>query len=107
MSKILHLTLKKEWFDLILSGKKPIEYREYTKYWIARLMREGKPRTDFDVIHCRNGYSGNSPAMRVSMGEIKIIHSRHHQPVNGEQLTADRYFAIYLGSVLTEGKNQV
>ena len=30
MSKILHLTLKKKWFDMIASGEKKEEYREMT-----------------------------------------------------------------------------
>lgn len=35
--KILHLTLTKKWFDMILSGEKKEEYREITKYWKVRL----------------------------------------------------------------------
>ena len=34
MEKVLHLTLKKEWFDLILSGDKKIEYREIKNHWV-------------------------------------------------------------------------
>ena len=32
---ILHLTLKKKYFDEILSGKKKKEYRELKPYWIS------------------------------------------------------------------------
>jgi len=35
--KILHLTLKKKWFDMIVSGEKEEEYREIKKYWANRL----------------------------------------------------------------------
>ena len=31
--KYLQLTLKKKWFDLILSGEKKEEYREIKPYW--------------------------------------------------------------------------
>lgn len=34
---ILKLTLKKKWFDMILSGEKVTEYRELKPYWIKRL----------------------------------------------------------------------
>ena len=34
---ILHLTLTKNWFDLILSGEKKEEYREIKPYWEKRL----------------------------------------------------------------------
>jgi len=34
---ILHLTLKKQWFDMILSGEKKEEYRVLKPYWLNRL----------------------------------------------------------------------
>jgi len=37
-SKVLHLVLKKKWFDLIESGEKTIEYREVKPYWTKRLI---------------------------------------------------------------------
>jgi len=34
MSKnILKMTIKEEWLELIIAGKKPLEYREYKWYW--------------------------------------------------------------------------
>lgn len=36
--KVLHLTLKKKWFDMIRSGEKPEEYREIKRYWATRLL---------------------------------------------------------------------
>jgi hypothetical protein len=36
--KILHLTLKKKWFDMIASGEKTEEYREIKAFWAARLL---------------------------------------------------------------------
>ena len=35
--KVLTLSVKKEWFDKILSGEKKEEYREIKPYWVARL----------------------------------------------------------------------
>ncbi len=37
--KILHLTLKKKWFDMVLSGIKKEEYREVKPYWNRRLFK--------------------------------------------------------------------
>jgi len=78
--RILHLTLLRKWFDLIVSGKKTKEYREIKPYWNKRLV--GKK---FDEIHFKNGYSKNAPFMRV---EWKGITKE-----NGE-------YAIILGKVL-------
>jgi hypothetical protein len=36
--KVLHLTLKKKWFDKTDSGEKLEEYREITPYWAKRLI---------------------------------------------------------------------
>lgn len=36
--KILHLTLKKKWFDMIKSGDKREEYRDIKPYWASRLI---------------------------------------------------------------------
>lgn len=62
--KILHLTLKKKWFDLIASGEKIEEYREVKPYWTKRLV-EGKKYKRFDEVHFKNGYGKNSPFMRI------------------------------------------
>lgn len=35
--RILCLSVKKKWFDMIASGKKKEEYREHKLYWIKRL----------------------------------------------------------------------
>lgn len=94
--KILHLTLKKQWFDLIASGEKTVEYREYKQYWEKRLV--GK---EFQEIHFRNGYSKGAPFMRVQCkGIVNIqIGGPILQPVNGEVLKGWQ-FAIVLGLVL-------
>ena len=59
--KTLHLTLKKKWFDMILSGEKKEEYREIKEYWTNRLFEKEK----FDVISFRNGYATNAPTMII------------------------------------------
>ncbi|WP_256715418.1 hypothetical protein [Salmonella enterica] len=44
--RILHLPVKKIYFDQIKSGEKPDEYRLVTDYWIKRL--EGR---EYDEVH--------------------------------------------------------
>lgn len=36
--EVLHLTLKKKWFDFIASGEKKEESREIKPYWDSRLL---------------------------------------------------------------------
>lgn len=105
--KILHLTIKKKWFDLIASGDKVVEYREAKPYWKNRLLYNwdvpGVVTTlkKFQEVHFRNGYRSYSPFMRVEFEEIEIvlIGQETHMPDNGEILKGVQ-FAIYLGEIL-------
>lgn len=66
--KILHLTLKKKWFDMILSGEKKEEYREYKDYWLIRLAyfdESGLHYNQYDAVSFRNGYARSAPSMLV------------------------------------------
>ena len=63
--KILHLTLKKKWFDMIASGEKPDEYREIKPYWIKRLLNR-----HYDAVQFRNGYSKKSPVYLCKLNGI-------------------------------------
>lgn len=62
--RVLHLTLKRQWFDMIASGTKREEYREMKPYWHKRLMCA---KRKFDVIHFRNGYSRDAKSMTVEL----------------------------------------
>ena len=60
--RILHLTVTKNWFDMIASGEKPEEYRGIKPYWEARLLNER-----FDAVKFRNGYSEDSPVVTMEL----------------------------------------
>lgn len=74
---MLILPIKQKWFNMILSGEKPEEYREIKPYWIRRILNVmGFPEEhwedikeclikmntlrDFDVLF-RNGYGNCVP----------------------------------------------
>jgi len=93
--KILHLTLKKKWFDMILSGEKQEEYREIKPYWIKRLSNK-----TYNAILFRNGYAKNAP-------EFLIEYKRLSRGVGIPEWGApevDPVFVIELGNI-TEIKN--
>lgn len=89
--KILHLTLKKKWFDLIASGEKVEEYREVKPYWTKRLVKNGKFK-HFDEVYFKNGYGKDSPFMRVEF--IRIVFSKSCMS-DGEEL-----YVVELGEIL-------
>jgi hypothetical protein len=86
MKKILHLTLKKQWFDAIKSGEKKKEYRNVTRWSIPRLWLENEPRP-YDLIEFRNGYSKTARRMVVEYLDCVVDHENCQ-------------FVIYLGRVL-------
>lgn len=51
--KILHLPLKKEWFEMIESGIKTEEYREIKPYWEKRLLDYAEIKKNIDWITFR------------------------------------------------------
>jgi hypothetical protein len=96
MSKVLHLTLKKKWFDMIASGEKTEEYREIKRYWADRLtyhehhdritcensladeiyadqhrrIGTGVFKNLFDVVEFKNGYRKDAPVVRFKFKQI-------------------------------------
>ena len=81
----------------MLPAKKTTEYREYKPYWVRRLLKK-----KFDEVHFRNGYSKNSPFMKVVCKGITVVPPTGlplFKPVNGEKLNGWQ-FAIALGTIL-------
>ena len=72
MNKVLHLTLKKKWFDEILSGKKKVEYREIKPYWQIRLIDNKGIPIAYKTIIFKNGYGKNVPTMVVEYLGLNI-----------------------------------
>ncbi len=120
--KILHLNLKKKWFDMILSGEKMEEYREIKRHYLPLLLKNlpnthlydtiiavlKHPQTiginsacygiaprDYDAIEFRNGYSKTAPTMLV---ECKGITMDIGNPTWGAP--AENVFIIKCGKVL-------
>ena len=93
---ILHLTLKKKWFDEIKSGVKNEEYREDKPYWRNRLMENGKVKR-FDAVIFRNGYGKNAPTMTV---ECKNIFLGFTPEWFGHGAPGKICWVIYLGKIL-------
>ena len=96
---ILHLTVKREWFDKIVSGEKIIEYREVKKYWETRLRHKNGKFKNFDTVHFRNGYGKNVPVCVVEFICTLLEHGmRTDLKIN------KAVFAIHLGVVLYHTK---
>lgn len=97
--KILHLTLKKKWFDLIAIGEKKEEYRELKKYWGDRLCNNPKQWLDglkeFDVVQFRNGYTTDAPTITVVCEGIDFGMGKEEWGAEKDK----EYFVIKLGEL--------
>lgn len=89
--KVLTLSVKKEWFDKIVSGEKKEEYREIKPYWENRLIKKSwKNFVGFDEfgrftdvfgtlkyipythVLFINGYGANRPRIEKKIVSIAI-----------------------------------
>jgi hypothetical protein len=105
--KILYLTLKKKWFDMILSWEKKEEYRDIKQYWESRLIESGSIILCDSIIYERfthvvftNGYGSHLPSFKIECNGIKIGSGQSIWGAN----TSYPYFVISLGEII-ESKN--
>lgn len=94
MSKKLELTLKRQWFDMILSGEKKEEYREPTKWILSRL--QGKT---YDTVRFRNGYASDAPVFECQFKGWRL--GKGKAKWGGDQ-EGDPYVIIKLGSIVSK-----
>lgn len=94
--KVLHLTLKKKWFDMIASGEKKEEYRELKAYWMTRLLNDHGDRfKNFDIVRFKNGYAQDAPVMDIECEGIEVGDGKPKWGCN------KRTFIIKLGKILS------
>ena len=90
--EILHLTLKKKWFDMVRSGIKKEEYREIKPYWNTRLSKT------YDAVLFRNGYQPDPPSFYI---ELKVIRIGIGIPEWGAP--PEPVYILELGDLIKEG----
>ena len=91
--KILRLTLKKKWFDMISSGIKKEEYRTPGKWIYSRLVRK-----DYDAIEFVNGYGADKPRFLI---EYRGFHHGVGKPEWGAA-EGQTYVVIAMGRLLSK-----
>jgi len=95
--KILHLTLKKQWFDMILSGEKKEEYREIKPYWSNRFIGGETDFNQWDVICFKNGYKKDSPKFFINLEGIDIGFGKQKWGGNPDR----HQYILSLGPIIT------
>lgn len=74
--KTLNLTLKKKWFDMILSGQKKEEYRVANRYWtkiFCKSIHKGVCELQHrHYIIFKNGHSKKAPQVLVECNKTLV-----------------------------------
>jgi ASC-1-like (ASCH) protein len=86
MSKDLFLILKSQYFFEIKQGKKKVEYRLMTEYWLNRLTSKNWSHVTFKL-----GYANSGLTLRKKIDDIRIETIEH--PFFGDNPVD--VFAIY------------
>jgi len=114
--RTLNLTLKKKWFDMILSGEKKEEYREIKPYWCNRLTtlpsnwksndveqlicevtdNEFVYFKTYDVVTFKNGYAKNAPTITL---KCELIYTGKAKPEWSDNWQGN-VFIIKLGNII-------
>ena len=96
--RILHLTLKKRWFDLMVAGKKKVEYRQSSRWIISRLEKE------YDVIKFTNGYGSDKPYFFCQYNGFEISKKSETIYIENSIIAVEKgSYMINLGEILEIG----
>jgi len=101
---ILHLNLKRKWFDMILSGVKTEEYREIKKSWNrvftdSGIKIKGKSYHPNDVIICfSNGYSKSRDQFFIECKNFRVTSGKEEWGAEPGKLC----YTIFLGKIIED-----
>jgi hypothetical protein len=98
MNRVLVLSVKKKWFDLIKSGEKKEEYRKLNEYWKKRLGFKAGYYKNFKFIEFRNGYGFNVPKFKVELLSIQVQTPNPKWIDNS--INFENCFVLQLGAIL-------
>jgi hypothetical protein len=79
--KPLFVIVTKQWYDLIKSGAKHIEFRKVTPYWTKRIMNIISRTHSFIGIQFQLGYTRKYPRLNFRVLSVKIINHICHGKV--------------------------
>lgn len=101
--RMLYLTLKAKWFDMIEAGIKKEEYREMKDYWIKRLWtsdHEYDPPKVFDAVCFARGGHFHPSIKQITLKCEGIDIGCGNQDWGAEP--GKEYFVIKLGEIINQ-----
>ena len=99
-NSILKLTLKKEWFDLMIAGKKNKEFRKPSKWIESRLI--GKL---YNFVKFTNGYGNDKPFFYVEYKRFEKSSGNQEFIFDDKVVTVEKGdYIIHLGQIIKNSK---
>lgn len=93
----LYLTLKKKWFDRMITGEKTIEIRKPSKWLMSRISK-----TDYDKVRFTNGYGKNAPFFEVRYHGYYTLSEKTTFQWGNDSIVAEKGdIVIHLGYIIT------
>jgi hypothetical protein len=97
--KILHLTLKKKPFEVMVTGEKKIEYRKPSKWILSRLVSK-----EYDYVKFVNGYGKDKPYFIAEYSGFNIVNMNYSATWSDFKVNVKiGDIAILLGTIIEKG----
>lgn len=98
----LHLSLKKEPFEVMVSGEKNVEFRKPSQWIKSRLFNSDGSRKEYDVVKFVNGYGSKKPSFTAIFNGFSNSTVGHVETYsNGLKVQVERGdFKIHLGDII-------
>ena len=99
------LTLKKEPFEVMVTGEKKYEYRNNINYWTSRFYnKDGEVKKYINFIEFSHGYKKDRPTFKVEFKGIEIVNEVNEYYSNGFTVKypykKNGYYKISLGKII-------
>jgi hypothetical protein len=102
--KTLFFNLKKEPFDVMVTGEKTVEYRNISKHWNSRLLNKDGSFKEFDLIKFQHAYNSNNPYFICEFKGIEKVKDVDITYSNGFKVNfSDEKWGIKLGKIVEKG----
>lgn len=102
--KVMIISLKKVWFDLMETGEKDFEMRDPSKWIESRLYNPDGSVKHHDYVLAFNGYGYDKPWFICKYEGFGTQYSNHYTFSNGVQLQQkSNQYMLFLGPVLHKG----
>lgn len=98
---LLHLTLHRAPFEVMVTGEKPYEYRNPSQWIKSRLYDKQGQKRHYDAVRFVNGFGPDKPAFTAEYVGVEFVDSVLEQYSNGLTIDVENVFAIKLGKILS------